>query len=81
MQATRVLLEIILADYYTCVARLPLNSPEYRMLQNGVRARNPAEEEVVHVLCEQETAKKIREMFGIYCPEALQRIKELPADF
>ena len=52
MQATRVLLEIMIADYYTCVSRLPLNSPEYRMLQNGVCARNAADEEVVHVLCE-----------------------------
>ena len=76
----RVLLEIPVADYYSCLSRLPLSSPEYRILQNGVRERNDAGEDVIHVLCEEETAEKIRAVFATYCPEVLDRIKQMPAN-
>jgi hypothetical protein len=74
----RVIIEIPLDDYHLCMTRFPLNSPEYRMLKNGIVVRNDRDQEVVHILCEPETALAIRKLFAVGCPEAVDRIKELP---
>jgi hypothetical protein len=75
---TRVILEVPLADYHLCLTRLPLNSPAYKLLKNGVVVRNDKDEEVVHILCETTMAVEIWRAFRRGCPEALDRIRELP---
>ena len=74
----RVLLEILLSDYHLCLARLPLNSVEYRTLQNGVRERNESDEEVIHVLCDPPVAQSILRLLAIHCPEIIDRVRQLP---
>ena len=74
----RVILEIPLDRYHTCLPRFPLNSREYRALTNGVIARNEVGDEVIQILCESEIAKAVQKLFAKLCPEALDTIKELP---
>jgi|Tabmets5t2r1_1033131.scaffolds.fasta_scaffold243250_1 hypothetical protein len=75
-----VILEIPIRDYHLCLSRLPLNSPEYHILQNGVVERNETGDEVVHILCDQSSAQAILKLFAIHCPEVLDRIRQLPAN-
>jgi hypothetical protein len=75
-----VILEIPIRDYHLCLSRLPLNSPEYHILQNGVVERNESGDEVVHVLCDQSGAQAILKLFAVHCPEVLDRIRQLPAN-
>ena len=74
----RVIIELPLDDYHLCMPRFPMNSPEYRMLKNGIVVRNDRNEEVIHIRCERETGLALRKLFADACPEAVYRIKELP---
>ena len=74
----RVILEIPLDCYHTCLPRFPLNSREYRALTNGVIARNAIGDEVIQILCESEIARAVRQLFANRCPEALDKINEFP---
>ncbi len=76
----RIILEILLNDYHLCLTRFPLNSPEYRTLKNGIQVRNNRGEEVIHILCDVEMAAAVRNLFAQACPEALERIREIPED-
>ena len=76
----RVILEIAVTDFYLCLGRFPTNTAEYRLIVNSVRERNERGEDVVHILCEREMAQRIRTFFLTYCPEAAERIEELPAN-
>ena len=76
----RILLEILINDYYACMARLPLHSPEYRILQNGVRQQNESGDDVVRVLCDVDAARKVRAALATHCPEIASRIRELPGN-
>ena len=72
------ILEIRLEDYHLCVTRFPLNSPEYKHLQNGVQVRNDRGQQVIHVLCDPEMLSAIRQLFAKFCPEAAARLREIP---
>jgi hypothetical protein len=75
-----VILEIPIRDYHLCLTRLPLHSPEYHLLQNGVVERNESGDEVIHILCDESSARAILKLFATHCPEVLDRIRQLPAN-
>ena len=74
----KTVLEILLTDYHLCVTRFPINSPEYKMIQNGIQVRNDHGQQVIHVLCDPEMLLAIRSLFAQYCPEAATRLREIP---
>ena len=74
----RVVLELPIEVYHLCLPRFPLNSREYRAVANGVIARNEAGDEVIQILCETRMAQAIRKLFADLCPEALDKLRELP---
>jgi hypothetical protein len=74
----KTILEILLEDYYLCVTRFPLNTPEYKFLQNGIQVRNDRGQQVIHVLCDAAMLAAIRQLFAEFCPESAARLREIP---
>lgn len=48
------------------------------MLKNGIQVRNHKRKEVIHILCDAEMLTAIRLLFARVCPEAVDRMKEIP---
>ena len=74
----KTILEILIEDYHLCITRFPMNSRAYRMLMNGVLVRNDKGHEVTHILCDSEMIATLRQAVATFCPELVERMREIP---
>ena len=72
----RTVFEIPIDIYHLCLTRFGMRAKEYAILQNGIIARDDLGSEFVQILCDEESARLVREKFAEVCPDLASQIKQ-----